>query len=158
MSLWGNVDQANNKPKYANTANTFGVNAAEATVAGGRVPHAGWVDVKLGTGPVTALAIADGGADYAEDEVLIFTGGAGTGAAGIISAVDGNGAITAVTLTSGGSGYTSAPTVSANTVAGTGLDITATVGGRSGRTFFEVLVAMGSISSDASDDATFPDA
>jgi hypothetical protein len=49
MALWGNVDQAADKPKYLNTAakaETFGISAAEAALASNKgkgVQHPGWV-------------------------------------------------------------------------------------------------------------------
>jgi hypothetical protein len=50
--------------------------------------------------------------------------------------------------------YTGTPT--ANTFGNTAF--TFTMGGRNGRTTFETLVAMGSMTGDASDDAIAPDA
>jgi len=49
MALWGNVDQAADKPKYLNTADTAaveGISAAEAATPGNKakgVQHPGWV-------------------------------------------------------------------------------------------------------------------
>lgn len=49
MALWGNVDQAADKPKYLSTADlaaTEGIDATEAGVAANKakgVAHAGWV-------------------------------------------------------------------------------------------------------------------
>lgn len=156
MALWGNVDNAGSKPKFANTADVYGVDKTEATVSD-FVTAPGWVKVKIGTGPVVAIAIAAAGTGYANGEVLTFTGGNGTGAAGTLT-TNGSGVITAVNLTSGGSGYTAAPTVGITTAAGTGASLTATVGGRAGRISSETLVEISSITSDAADDAVFPDA
>lgn len=61
MSLFGNIDQDNNKPKYA-TSNTttglwgntvFGVSATEKANTsndGIKITHAGWVAQTIGTG------------------------------------------------------------------------------------------------------------
>ncbi len=49
MALWGNIDQAADKPKYLNTADTAaveGISAAEAATPGNKakgVQHPGWV-------------------------------------------------------------------------------------------------------------------
>lgn len=74
---------------------------------------------------IIGLTLTNGGTGYTGDGFgridLIFTGGAGSGAAGygIVS----SGVITLVYLTNSGSGYTSAPTVSA--AGGAGLAVTA---------------------------------
>lgn len=54
MSLWGNRDRVQDKPKFANTngskiyANTYGVTDTEATHSSSKVKgiHAGWVTVR----------------------------------------------------------------------------------------------------------------
>lgn len=153
MSLWGNIDQANNKPKYANTADVYGVDATEAGVAGGDVPHAGWVKVTKGKGTVVDVVIVGGGSGYANGEALIFSAG---GAEATVT-TDGSGVITGIVITSGGTPLEVAPTVTVDTVGGTLADLTAVLGGKAGRTMFEVLVAMGSMSGDA-EDTEFPDA
>ena len=84
-SLWGNKDypSGNQKPLYANTtlttskstinngvANTnkyygavAGVSAGEQTraTAAPKPQHAGWVSLKVGTGPITAVSVGAGG-------------------------------------------------------------------------------------------------
>jgi hypothetical protein len=156
MPLWGKTDQANNKPQILTIANTsvFGVDATEAALKVG-VAHPGWVKVTYGTGPVASLAVANGGTGYANGEALIFTGD-GSDAAGTIG-TNGSGVITSVTLSAGGTGYTTAPVVTVNTAAGTDAAFTVTMGGRSGRVHYETLVALKSVTGDASDDTTFPD-
>lgn len=152
MSLWGSTDQANNKPKYANTANVYGVDAAESGVAGGDVPHTGWVEVKKGAGTVVSVTINDGGTGYANGELVEFS----AGDAVAVIATDASGVITAVTVTDGGTPLLATPTATPNTVGGSTADLTAVLGGRFGRTQFEVLVA-GGITGDA-EDSEFPDA
>lgn len=141
MSLWGNTDTANNKPKFANTADVSGVTIAEAQANTG-IAHPGWVKTTVGTGPVTAIAVTAGGTGYSNGAALTISGGGGSGAAGTI--VVSGGAITGVVITAGGSGYTSAPTVTAPT--GTGATFSVTLGGRAGRSFKETLVALASMS------------
>ena len=100
------------------------------------------------------------------------TDSGGTGFAGTFT-VSG-GVINAVTITNAGTGYTSAPSISGDAggtggvlagALGTGnhthagwVKRTVGTGGRAGRIQYETLVAMSSITSDASDDAEFPDA
>ena len=55
MSLYGNLDNAtgNNKPKYANTSNVYGVSATERANTSGdgpKITHTGWVQRTAGTG------------------------------------------------------------------------------------------------------------
>src|SRR5579864_5254118 len=62
-----------------------------------------------------AVASVSGGSGYTNGDALTLTGGGGSGASAIVTAVDpATMAITAATVT-GGSGYTSAPTVSGGT-------------------------------------------
>jgi hypothetical protein len=76
---------------------------------------------------VTNVVIDTPGTGYAVSEALTFTGGGGSGAAGIISAIGGSGEITEITITDAGSGYTSAPTVGFTTTSGSGGAATAYV-------------------------------
>lgn len=155
MSLYGNIDYAsgNNKPKYANTANVYGVSATEAANTqgdGNKITHTGWVQQSVGTGPVTAVTISD--ANTASGPGFItFTGGGGSGANASFT-VDANNIVNSVTLVSGGSGYTSAPTAA---ISGSNTVLTVEVGGRAGRRFYETLVAGGSISGDNPADNTY---
>lgn len=140
MSLWGNVDNANNKPKFANTADVTGMTVAEAQANTG-VANPGWVKVTLGTGPVVSIAISAGGTGYANGASLTFATTNGSGAAVTLS-TNSTGGITSVTISAGGQ-YTAAPVITAPT--GTGANLVATVAGRAGRSFKETLVAMSSI-------------
>lgn len=61
-------------------------------------------------GAVTGVSISNGGGAYASTPSVVFSGGGGSGAAGIPVML--GGAVVGVTVTSGGSGYTGAPSVS----------------------------------------------
>jgi hypothetical protein len=158
MALWGNQDNAtgNNKPKYSNTATTFGVSATEAANTSGDgkdVTHAGWVKQTIGTGDISTISITTAGAGYSNGYVTI-SGGGGTGANASF-VVNGAGNVVSININSKGSGFTSAPTVVAagsNTAAAV---LVATVGGRAGRVFYETLVAGGSINGDDTADNTY---
>jgi hypothetical protein len=185
MALWGNRDLAsgNQKPVFANTSpttsnstingtaansakyygNVWGVSATEAaantTGDGGKMTHAGWVSQKIGTGYIKELIITDAGAGYNTAADLIITGGGGSGATGTFTVSSNANAqlnvVTTVSLTNQGSGYTSTPTVTANGSNISAASITAVMGGRIGRTQYEVLVAMGSMSNDNTADNTY---
>lgn len=159
MPLWGNNDYAtgNNKPKYANSATTFGVSKTEASNTSGdgqKIAHSGWVKQTVGTGPIKTITVGTAGSGYANGEFLSFTGGGGTGANGSI-VVGANGAIVGITLTNAGSGFTSAPTIGVTSANGANAVITAVVGGRAGRRHYETLVATGTIALDNTADNTF---
>lgn len=164
MSLWGNLDNAtgNNKPKYSNTATTYGVSVTEAAntlVDGTKVAHSGWVLQTLGTGPILSVAIANAGTGINSSGFLTISGGGGANAN--ISYTFANSAnpalnvVTSVTVVSGGDSFTSTPTVvytGANTIR---PQFTVTMGGRTGRRSYETLVATGSITNDDSNDDTY---
>lgn len=188
MSQWKNVDSAAGAPKfppaagygisangstlYGNTqvgafksnmdVGVFGVDSVEAGISSGegkKVAHAGWNLRKVGTGPVTTITIDDGGDGYSND-FITFTPADGNGAGANASyTVDANGVIVSITLNDPGAGYTSAPAVEPDgSTSGNAAILTAVVGGRAGRVQYETLVAMGSMTSDGSDDTLFPDA
>lgn len=157
MPLWTATDNNAGKPQSANTSEKaliYGVNAAEVAVAAGRVPHSGWVRVEKGTGQVSGVTITAAGTGYANGSAVAFSSG---GATGTIT-TNGAGAITSFTLTDPGTPVASA-TVSSIAGAGSGATLTPVLGGRAGRTQFEVLVAGGITSGDGTvdDDAQFPD-
>ncbi|MDR3638959.1 MAG: proprotein convertase P-domain-containing protein [Isosphaeraceae bacterium] len=77
------------------------------------------------TPSVEAIAVVAGGSGYTTAPTVSFTGGGGSGAAGV--ATISNGVVTAVTLTAGGSGYTSVPTVVLSGGGGTGALATAQI-------------------------------
>ena len=189
MPLWGNKDFAtgNNKPVYANTSNlvsnstinagkantdkfygsTFGVSATEET-AQTKYPaqHAGWVSLKVGTGPIKSISVVNGGQGINSAGFLLLTdtSAKGSGATANISYTIANSqntlqssssnaylnAIATLTIVDGGSGWSNASEI---TVTTNGANITAptfsiTLGGRAGRRQNETLVAMGSITLD----------
>ena len=144
----------------------FGVDAIEANSAlssgdGRNVTHAGWVYRVAGTGPVTSIS-ANAGA-VGTNSFVTFTGGSSGAAAGMtgntsanaIVAVNTAGYITSVTLTSGGS-YANTPV--ATPTSGNAV-FTLTMGGRANRVMQETLVAMGSMTGDATtaEDSNYPD-
>ena len=184
MSLWSNTDAATSAPKYAAAgglgvsangftlhANTqlaafksgvalgvFGVDKTEAGITTGegkKVQHAGWNLRKAGMGPITTLTLSSGRSGYNNGSgYLTFTGNTGTTSANASYTVHANGVIATVTLLSGGL-YHSSPTITAN--GGSSATFAVTLGGRAGRVQYETLVAMGSMTSDATDDNQFPD-
>lgn len=188
--LWGNKDFAtgNNKPVYANTSNVTsnstingtaagnvkfygivaGVSANERTLANS-VPqqpaHAGWVSLKVGTGPITGISVTGGtGINAAGFLTITDASVTGTGTGANISFTTANSQNTLQTFSSnsawntfgtlsivnGGSGFSNASAITistnaANTSLGT---FTITLGGRAGRVQTETLVAMGSMTFD----------
>jgi hypothetical protein len=177
MAQWGKTDAAADSPfmtaqqlkekantanrdaLYGNTTSTAGVFAVDAAeqAAGADVAHTGWILRRLGTGPIVSIAISTAGSGYANGETFtVAAPGAGANATGTLT-TDASGAITDATLVDAGSGFVTVnPTVAITTAAGTGGALTATAGGRAGRTQTEVLAAIG-ITTDGSDDAVYPD-
>jgi hypothetical protein len=125
MALWGKKDQANNAPvghgwvagtnAYGNAmfSNTtpgafthhknmatglFGVDQTEAQVKGRGVTP-GWVQVRFGEGPVTAV-VATGGSNIANGETITLSNGSSNGILTITSNATGN--IASVVITNGG--------------------------------------------------------
>lgn len=194
--LWSNKDYAssNGKPLYANTTNASsnsvingtaantatyygivaGVSAGEmANSAVGYQPqHAGWVSLKIGTGPITGI-IASGASGINAAGYLRITDGSvlGGGSGANISYTTANSQNTlqtystnaawntfgSFTVVSGGSGYSDAASITLGPT-GTSISngtITAVLGGRAGRVQKETLVAMGSITFDDPRDNVF---
>lgn len=198
--LWGNIDypNSNQKPVFANTTNTTSnsvINGTSANtvkfygiVAGvsadeeersNNTPqhptHAGWVSLKIGTGPVSAVAITSRGEGINADGFIVVTDtnsdvtGSGANISFTIantqntlqtystnSAWNGIGTLTVV---NGGSGYSNVSKLTyavSNAANTTQPVLSITLGGRAGRIQTETLVAMGSITLDApSDNAYF---
>lgn len=161
MSLWGNIDQANNAPKYKilpNSPNT-GVQLYGTTVVGlddgeaaatGNLASPGWVRVERGTGPVATITINSGGTGYANADTIKVSGGTTNAAATLTT--DGNGTITTVTLTNAGAGFTnvSSSTLAITTSGGTTANLAFTLGGRAGRVMTETLVALTNMTANGS--------
>ncbi len=180
MAQWKSADQANGAPvvgveakvsangeaMFGNTVGdafldgkavgVFGVSAAETanTLASG-ITHAGWVKRSAGQGPVVSVTVAAGGTGYTNGAVT-FGAGVGNANATGTQLTNGSGVIQSITITAGGR-YVSTPTITANG-AGSGATLTVVMGGRANRVHHETLVAMGSMTGDASDDSLFPDA
>ena len=136
----------------------FGIDTTEqALVTDGHPTHAGWVARTKGAGgisTVTANTDAVGPAASACTYTLVLSGGGTNNTSAQVSVTTAaTGRISTISVTNAGL-YTGTPT--ANTFGNTAF--TFTMGGRNGRTTFETLVAMGSMTGDASDDAIAPDA
>jgi len=136
----------------------FGIDTTEEPlITDGSPTHAGWVARTKGSGPVdsvTANTNAVGPAASACTYTLVLSGGGTNNTAAQVSVTTAaTGRITTINVSNAGL-YTGTPTTNTfgNTV------FTFTMGGRNGRTTFETLVAMGSMTGDASDDAIAPDA
>lgn len=182
MSLWSNSDADTSAPKfavdggrgvsangytlYANTrigefvggaaVGVFGVDTTEQGVAANpKGGHAGWVLVNQGTGPVISLTANANSYSPDGNLYLTFTGG-GTGSttANAQIVTDGSKKILSITLNSEGS-YLSTPSITQP--ANSNVSITVAMGGRAGRKHVETIVAMGSMTSDGSDDSVFAD-
>ena len=185
MSLWGNVDASNNAPNFSgltgyDTSTTgeslansqpssvfgntyisatrtdvgfgvFGVDPTEEVITAG-ITHAGWVARTAGAGPIASVT-ANAGAVGVNATMTITNGGVNNTPATVIVRTNAAGWITSVDVTNGGL-YTSTPTL--NTMSNAVFTIT--MGGRANRVQYETLVAMGSMTGDASDDAILPDA
>jgi hypothetical protein len=136
----------------------FGIDAVEeGLITDGQPTHAGWVARTKGMGPIdsiTANTDAVGPAATAASYTLVLSGG-GTNntSAQVVVTTAATGRISSISITNAGL-YSGTPTT--NTFGNTAFTIT--MGGRNGRTTFETLVAMGSMTGDASDDAIAPDA
>ena len=163
-TLFGNTTTGvwqNNGVAMKKAVGQFGVSAAEAantTGEGKRVAHAGWNLRTRGTGPLGVITVAAAGRLYANSDTFSIAAGAGgTNATGnLVTNATGN--VVSYALTSSGADFNAAaPTVTITTAAGTGASLTATAVGRAGRIQYETLVAMGSITGDASDDALLPE-
>lgn len=201
MTLWGSIEHAsgNQKPVFANTSNATSSSTINGSIAntnagygnvigistneksnasgdGAKLTHSGWVSQKIGTGPVTAVAIATRGTGLNTTGFLVVTDTSvhGQGASLNVSYTIANtlnllqassslpslNGINTVTIVSGGSGWSNATLMSvkvsdaANTTQPT---FTFTLGGRAGRVSYETLVATGSITGDdPRDDGYFP--
>jgi len=136
----------------------FGIDTTEEPlITDGSPTHAGWVARTKGSGPVdsvTANTNAVGPAASACTYTLVLSGGGTNNTAAQVSVTTAaTGRITTINVSNAGL-YTGTPTTNTfgNTV------FTFTMGGRNGRTTFETIVAMGSMTGDASDDAIAPDA
>lgn len=172
MPLWRGTDQANNAPQHqivtGNTANgqtmfnnttpsafvsgqATGVFAVDTTEAGLNkgVAHPGWVVVRQGSGPVASFTIVSGGTGYSNSDTFRVSGGVVNAVANLQT--NATGGIINVVFSNFGNGFTNTASLTRTitTGAGTGANVTVTLGGRAGRVHMETLVAMSSISGDS---------
>ena len=163
-TLFGNTTTGawqNNGVAMKKAVGQFGVSAAEAANTAGegkKVAHAGWNLRTRGTGPLTAITVTAAGTGYANSDTFsIAAGTGGTNATGnVVTNATGN--VVSYSVTNWGANFNSAaPTVTITTAGGTNATIAAVAGGRAGRVQYETLVAMGSITGDASDDTLLPE-
>jgi hypothetical protein len=177
MPLWGNLDQSSNLPKYANVsmsltktnAYLFGNTSQSVQKTNVAIGVFGVSPTEIGTAnAILAVTIGTGGSGYTNGDYLQFnTPGLGSGANVSIN-TNPTGNATSVTFISRGSNYSFATTANAVHGSGVGGTFTLTIGGdgpkaahagwvvrrvgqggRAGRVQTEVLVAMSSISTDA---------
>jgi hypothetical protein len=152
----------NNVASNSQIVTVAGVDVAEAKAQAGKLTHPGWVVVRQGTGPVTSIT-SSGGSGYTNGNIVTVSNGT-VNATATVSTNSTGGSLT-LTLTNSGRGFinTSAIAVAVanstggSTGVGTGATFTVALGGRAGRRHVETLVAMGSMTGDAADDALFPD-
>jgi hypothetical protein len=187
VALWGKNDAASNAVKYqvvtGDTANgqvayanntvsefttnqrvgIFGVDTTEATVKDGVLAHPGWVLVRKGTGAVSSLAVNAIGTGYTNGNVVTVSGGTTNATFTVVTGVA-NTSVASLTTVSLGNGFSNGSTTVAvanstggATGVGTGATFVLTLGGRANRVHYETLVAMGTITGDGADDATFAD-
>ncbi len=149
----GMIGYANISSSYANASSTQSLWAPDAAQASGKAYHTGWVHVKKGSGPVASLVIVTGGTGYANTDTWALGSANGT------LSTNSTGGITGTTITNAGSGLqTAGANVTITTSAGTGGQVTATLGGRGGRKQYETLVALTNVTTanSANDYVTMP--
>lgn len=173
MALFGKADQQNNAPKnvvddkgttgtnlYANTAgaNTlYGADTTEVGVMNKKIAHAGWVQRRRGKGPLVDLTRVAGGTGYNNADTISIQAATGVNATATLT-TNSTGGIATITVTNVGGLFYGSETVTITTSGGSAANLVPTFGGRAGRTTFETMVAMGSMTGDGSDDTVLPDA
>jgi hypothetical protein len=169
MGMWGNLNEANNAPKYiilptsnatgnmvyGNTTlaafvnneiiDLYGVPGANNNPNGA---HAGWTVETVFTGPVSGFAVANAGGDYTNGDYILVSNGT-LNAYGTITTTNTGGVLSVAVGNSAGAGFVNTSSAvltyhTANTEAN-GAVVTVTLGGRAGRKQYETLVAMSSI-------------
>jgi hypothetical protein len=186
MALWTSVDsqagaplfdtiiaqgvQANGNVAYGNVAiggfvanatfGVFGVDTTEQDVAANpKGGHSGWNLVTSGTGGVVSITANTGAVSGNGNVYITFTGGtfgSGTGNVTANAQIFTNSVskvITSIVVNTAGV-YGLTPTLAATNC---NAVFTTTMNGRADRVQVETLVAMGSMTSDGSDDAVFAD-
>ena len=162
-TLFGNTTTGawqNNGVAMKKAVGQFGVSAAEAANTAGegkKVAHAGWNLRTRGVGPLTSVTVTAAGSGYANTETFVIAAGTGgTNATGnVVTNATGN--VVSVSISNWGANFNAAAPTVTLTANGVGATITAVAGGRAGRVQYETLVAMGSITGDASDDTLLPE-
>lgn len=142
----------------------FGVDTTETAVSG-KVAHAGWQLRKVGTGSLATISYTGTATGYSNTDVITIASPVAGGNATVSMTTNATGGALTLTITNRGFGFTavnaSANVVVANSTGGdsdgSGATFLPVIGGRAGRVQNETLVAMGTITSDASDDTQFPD-
>jgi hypothetical protein len=144
----------------------YGVPLATAQVAEGKgVKDAspGWVIRRSGMGPVVSLSIT-GGTGYSNNDLIKVTANGCTNTTANVSTNSTGGVVGMSNLTNNGGLFPNSAFVTvaiANSTGGaangTGFSATATLGGRAGRHHNEVLVSVGSMTSNSTySPAAFP--
>lgn len=184
MALWNMTDANTGAPKFAvagglgvsangnvlfdnvtvgafhtgTSIGVFGVSNTEAqntTTEGANTTHAGWVLRKEGTGYVQSITVVAGGNGYTPGSGFItFTGGGSGVGANATYQVNAAGSIANVTMNYVGNTYNIAPSVNAAVAYTNAASFTVVMGGRTGRKFYETIVAAGSMSADVNGDNT----
>lgn len=186
MSLWGNLDAANNAPKQTGAPGLGGTSimtANGAVMYGNTMTSAFVTNLQVG---VFGVDTTEKGITTGEAKATQHAGWnlrkAGVGPVTTITANSGvYGTNAYVTFTGGGTSNTAAnayaefdgttgalvkltlnsgglyATTPTATIAGANAAITLTMGGRANRIQYETLVAMGSMYGDGNDDTQFPD-
>lgn len=93
--------------------------------------------VDMTRGRVTSVNVTNGGSGYTSPPTVSFTGGGGSGVAGV--AILNGGVVIGVLITNNGSGYTSAPSVSFTGGSGTGAAATAAINQLSSVQFINLM-------------------
>lgn len=185
MPIFGGLDQANNAPKamqfgggnttgtamYVNTTpsafisgvtmGVFGVDRTEAAnghINGKGTLSPGWVRATFGQGPVKSVTLVSGGTGYSNTDTVKISGGITNAVATMVT--NATGGITTIALTTPGLFVNTATVSFANSTAGvsagSGANVTYTLGGRAGRAQFETLAFVRISTDNAADNATFP--
>lgn len=126
--------------------------------------HAGWVVRTAGTGGITQVGYTGTATGYSNTDVGTVASPQAGGNASFSFSTNSTGGAISLTITNPGKGFfavnASANVVVANSTGGasggSGATFNAVAGGRAGRVFTETLVAMGSITSDGSDNTQYP--
>lgn len=162
VNMFGNVTPGAFVGKQA--VGVFGVDTTEQAVSN-KTAHAGWNVRRAGTGPIVSISYTGTATGYSNTDVITVASPEAGGNATIAVSTNSTGGALTFTITNKGYGFlntnASANASIANSTGGatggSGATFHPVAGGRAGRVTYETLVAMGTITSDASDDTQFPD-